>query len=107
MTPAARFLDRIFWAYQKVTEDRVSPCRYVPTCSTYGREALAHHDAVRGSWLTLRRLLRCHPWGGHGHDPVPGTEDASSIDPPDTPAPATETKNRSRPGRRRSPRRTA
>lgn len=102
MSPAARLLDRIFWTYQKVTEHRVSPCRYVPTCSTYGREALAHHGAVRGTWLTTRRLLRCHPWGGHGLDPVPGTEDA-----PHHLTPAhTENETHSRWGRR-SPRRTA
>ncbi|HAS13394.1 MAG TPA: membrane protein insertion efficiency factor YidD, partial [Acidimicrobiaceae bacterium] len=45
---------------------------YVPSCSTYAREAVAHHGAGRGSWLTLRRIVRCAPWGGHGYDPVPG-----------------------------------
>lgn len=46
-------------------------CRYTPTCSTYALEALRVHGAVYGSWLTLRRILRCHPWGGSGYDPVP------------------------------------
>ncbi|MCB0770813.1 MAG: membrane protein insertion efficiency factor YidD [Flavobacteriales bacterium] len=46
-------------------------CRYTPTCSEYGLEALRTHGAFRGGWLTLRRFLSCHPWGGHGHDPVP------------------------------------
>ncbi|MDA1099394.1 MAG: membrane protein insertion efficiency factor YidD [Proteobacteria bacterium] len=48
-------------------------CRYLPSCSHYGLEALQRHGPIHGSWLTLRRLLRCHPWGGHGHDPVPQT----------------------------------
>ena len=46
-------------------------CRFQPTCSRYALEALAGHGAVRGGWLTLRRLLRCHPLGGRGYDPPP------------------------------------
>ncbi|MFW5753050.1 MAG: membrane protein insertion efficiency factor YidD [Planctomycetota bacterium] len=46
-------------------------CRFLPTCSVYAIEALQTHGALRGGWLALRRLLRCHPWGGHGYDPVP------------------------------------
>jgi putative membrane protein insertion efficiency factor len=46
-------------------------CRFAPTCSHYAIEALSMHGAFRGAWLTLRRLLRCHPFGGSGHDPVP------------------------------------
>ena len=56
-----------------------SSCRYLPTCSAYAVEAIERHGPVRGVWLTLRRLLRCHPlrWlgGGSGYDPVPGTKD--------------------------------
>jgi hypothetical protein len=73
-----RVLDRLIWLYQRATEGRVSPCRYVPSCSTYAREALAHHGAVRGSWLSVRRLVRCAPWGGHGYDPVPGVPEPAS-----------------------------
>lgn len=46
-------------------------CRYTPSCSTYGLEALRKHGAWRGGKLTLKRILSCHPWGGHGYDPVP------------------------------------
>ncbi len=58
--------------YQAVRAERPSPCRYWPTCSQYALEALEAHGAVRGSWLTVRRLLRCHPWAARsGVDPVP------------------------------------
>ena len=49
-------------------------CRYTPTCSSYAIEALEKHGALRGGWLALRRIGRCHPWGGHGFDPVPNPE---------------------------------
>lgn len=59
-------------AYQAVVAGRPSPCRYWPTCSTYALDALATHGALRGGWLTVRRLLRCHPWAARsGVDPVP------------------------------------
>jgi uncharacterized protein len=57
--------------YQWVTHGRPSPCRFVPSCSSYALEAFERHGAVRGVWLSLRRLSRCHPWGGSGLDPVP------------------------------------
>lgn len=46
-------------------------CRYVPTCSQYGLEAVQKYGACKGGWLTAKRLCRCHPWGGSGYDPVP------------------------------------
>ncbi|WP_083930343.1 membrane protein insertion efficiency factor YidD [Chitiniphilus shinanonensis] len=46
-------------------------CRFTPTCSQYAVEAFAKYGACRGGWLTIRRLCRCHPWGGSGPDPVP------------------------------------
>jgi len=49
-------------------------CRFVPSCSEYAQQALSRHGALKGLWLTLRRLARCHPWGGHGQDPVPDLE---------------------------------
>ncbi|MEX1217772.1 MAG: membrane protein insertion efficiency factor YidD [Acidimicrobiales bacterium] len=57
--------------YQWGFAGRVSPCRYVPSCSSFALEALEIHGFVRGSWLSIRRLGRCHPWGGSGWDPVP------------------------------------
>jgi uncharacterized protein len=67
----ARGLQRAVRAYQLVTINRSPVCRYQPTCSEYAHEALATHGALRGSWLALRRLSRCHPLGRHGYDPVP------------------------------------
>lgn len=52
-------------------------CRYHPTCSSYAIEALQQHGAFRGSWLTLKRILRCHPWSEGGYDPVPGSDTPS------------------------------
>lgn len=46
-------------------------CRFTPTCSQYAVEALKKYGPIKGSWLTIKRLLRCHPWGGSGYDPVP------------------------------------
>ncbi len=46
-------------------------CRFTPTCSQYGIEAVQKHGPFKGFWLTLKRIVSCHPWGRHGHDPVP------------------------------------
>ncbi len=46
-------------------------CRYTPTCSAYTIEALKKHGPIKGLWLSIKRILSCNPWGGHGHDPVP------------------------------------
>lgn len=46
-------------------------CRFTPTCSAYGSEAIKKHGPFKGGWLTIKRIGRCHPWGGHGPDPVP------------------------------------
>lgn len=51
-------------------------CRFQPTCSQYAIEALARHGALKGGWLATRRICRCHPWGGHGWDPVPDDDRA-------------------------------
>ena len=71
-SPASRLLLRSVNLYQRLTAHRASPCRYIPSCSEYAREAVETHGAVRGAWLSARRLARCHPLGGFGFDPVPG-----------------------------------
>ena len=58
--------------YQKTLANLVGgQCRFHPSCSEYGIESLRRHGAIKGSLLTVRRIGRCHPWGGSGHDPVP------------------------------------
>lgn len=59
-----------FW---QIGPSRILPpsCRYAPSCSAYAIEALRRYGALKGGWLAATRLLRCHPWGGHGYDPVP------------------------------------
>lgn len=69
---AARAAMALVRLYQRVFTGRPSPCRYWPSCSSYAHEALEQHGLVRGAWMAARRLARCHPWGGHGIDPVPG-----------------------------------
>ena len=68
----ARLLVLCVRGYQ-VTFGAIMPpvCRYSPSCSRYSIEALQKHGALRGGWLTVRRLARCNPWGGMGYDPVP------------------------------------
>ncbi|MCS6970309.1 MAG: membrane protein insertion efficiency factor YidD [Planctomycetota bacterium] len=74
--PQASWLARLLIAPIRCYKRWISPllppaCRYQPTCSVYMMEALATHGAAKGLWLGLRRLCRCHPWGGYGWDPVP------------------------------------
>jgi putative membrane protein insertion efficiency factor len=71
MTVAARGLVRMVDLYQAARSGRPSPCRFVPSCSEYAREAVVTHGAVRGTLLAGRRLTRCRPGGGWGSDPVP------------------------------------
>ncbi len=72
---AVRFLRFLIWVYRQTLSRYIGQyCRFVPTCSVYADEALRIHGAVKGSILTVKRLCRCHPWGGYGFDPVPGSE---------------------------------
>lgn len=69
---------RVFLTLIRVYRRWISPltpasCRFRPTCSAYAEQAVQEHGALRGGWLAFRRLLRCHPFGGSGYDPVPGT----------------------------------
>lgn len=57
--------------YQLIPGPWHNSCRYEPTCSNYGIEAIKRYGALRGSFLTIKRILRCAPWGGYGYDPVP------------------------------------
>ncbi|HPT15249.1 MAG TPA: membrane protein insertion efficiency factor YidD [Bacteroidales bacterium] len=68
----AKILIGLIKFYQYAISPYLPPsCRYTPTCSAYGIEAIRKHGAIKGGWLTLKRLASCHPWGGSGYDPVP------------------------------------
>ncbi|MGV3641455.1 MAG: membrane protein insertion efficiency factor YidD [Adhaeribacter sp.] len=66
----------IFLIFIKLYQNLISPltpasCRFTPTCSQYAAEAIRRHGPMHGGWLALKRISRCHPWGGSGYDPVP------------------------------------
>jgi putative membrane protein insertion efficiency factor len=72
-----RLLSLPFLALIKIYQWLISPilgpnkCRFTPTCSHYAAEALKKHGPFKGLWLAIKRISRCHPWGGKGYDPVP------------------------------------
>jgi hypothetical protein len=70
--PLGWLLRGLVRAYRLLLSPLLGPrCRHLPTCSEYAQEALERFGGVRGGWLALRRVLRCHPWGSSGYDPVP------------------------------------
>lgn len=76
-SPVARGLVVLIRGYQRgISPLLPASCRFTPSCSEYGVEAIRLHGALRGGALTVRRLLRCHPWGGSGYDPVPPPREA-------------------------------
>ena len=81
MSRASRLVCRLISWYQWATINRPSPCRYVPSCSYYAVEAVEVHGSMRGTWLSVRRLLRCRPGGPSGWDPVPDLEGRLAPDP--------------------------
>lgn len=71
MTAPSRLFALPVRGYRVLRAGRLSPCRYTPSCSAYALEAFERHQAARALSLIVRRLARCHPWGGFGADPVP------------------------------------
>ncbi len=62
----------LVWFYRVAVSPLIGAnCRYEPSCSAYAETALREYGGLKGGWLTLRRISRCHPWGGSGYDPVP------------------------------------
>lgn len=75
MNPLTLTLRIAIRAYQLLISPLIpQSCRYLPSCSAYAAEAVELHGPAKGTWLAARRLLRCHPWGGSGYDPVPRPE---------------------------------
>ena len=75
MSWGSRLVALPVWGYRLLISPWLPPsCRYQPTCSQYALEALKLHGPFKGGYLTARRLLRCHPFGSHGYDPVPGSD---------------------------------
>ena len=70
-----RILIAFIKLYQKIPGNFHNNCRHIPTCSNYGIDAIEEWGAIKGSYLTVKRILRCNPWGSSGYDPVPRKEE--------------------------------
>ncbi|MFU8892301.1 MAG: membrane protein insertion efficiency factor YidD [Luteolibacter sp.] len=83
-----RFYQRFLNPMIKFTAGPGAGCRFSPTCSNYFLQAVDAHGPLKGSWYGIRRIFRCHPWGGWGYDPVPtprGSEPPAGNPPPERP----------------------
>jgi len=87
----ARLLAAVVRGYQLAISPLLRPsCRFAPSCSEYAYESLVEHGALRGTWLALRRLLRCHPFCEGGYDPVPQSKRQAAAGAPDAPGAAAD-----------------
>jgi putative membrane protein insertion efficiency factor len=78
MSPLARLLRLLIRGYQLLVAPLLPPsCRFQPSCSCYAALAVSEHGGLKGGWLALKRIGRCHPWGGSGYDPVPPAKTSS------------------------------
>ena len=77
LSPAAWVAAKLIRGYQYLMAWSQPHCRFAPTCSQYALEAVTEHGAIRGAWLALRRIGRCHPWNAGGFDPVPAANTCS------------------------------
>ena len=69
-------LNSLFWIYKRLISPFLGTnCRYTPTCSEYAKQAIELHGWLKGGRLAIQRIGRCHPWGGHGYDPVPEADE--------------------------------
>lgn len=82
----AKILSLPVYFYKYAISPLIPPrCRYSPTCSEYALEALKRHGAIKGTILSVKRFGRCHPWGGHGYDPVPDDGESKAAQGKDVP----------------------
>jgi putative membrane protein insertion efficiency factor len=82
MSVLAKILLLLVRFYQKCVSPLLpGACRYTPTCSAYAVEAITKYGAIKGGWLSVKRICRCHPFGGSGYDPVPDLTDKEENNP--------------------------